>query len=53
MNTYPIYDSLHFRDRRDAASLRYRNHAKITVSMLDQKPYPVEFFVPAQELSNI
>ena len=25
MNTYPIYDSLHFRDRRDAASLR-QNH---------------------------
>ena len=29
MNTYPICDYLHFRDRHDAASLSYRNRAKI------------------------
>ena len=35
---------LHFRDRRSAASLRYRNRAEITVLyMCEQKPDPVWF----------
>ena len=36
------YVTLHFRDRRDAALLRYKNRIKITV-MCEQKPksYPV------------
>ena len=38
MNTYPI---CHFRDQRSAASLRYRNGAKITVLMCEQMPYPI------------
>ena len=33
--------SLHFRDWRGAVSLRYRNRAKITVLMCEQKSYPV------------
>ena len=42
--TEPLrYMTLHFRDRRGAASLRYRNRAKITVVMCEQKPYPVWF----------
>ena len=36
-NTYN-YVTLHFRDQRGAASLRYRNRAKITVLMCEQKP---------------
>ena len=37
--TKPIrYVSLHFRDRCGAAALRYRNRAKITVLMCEQKP---------------
>ena len=35
------YVTLHFRDPRGAASLRYRNRAKVTVVMCEQKPYPV------------
>ena len=37
-----LYVTLHFRDRRDAASLRHKNRAKITV-MSEQKQYPVWF----------
>ena len=37
------YVTLHFRDRRGAASLRYRNRAEITVLMCKHKPYPVWF----------
>ena len=38
--TEPLrYMTLHFRDRRGAALLRYRNRAKITVLMCEQKPY--------------
>ena len=37
------YVNLRFRDRRGADSLRYRNRAKITVLMCEQKPYPVWF----------
>ena len=40
MNAYPIV-TLRFRDRRAAASPRYRNRAKISVLMCEQKPYPV------------
>ena len=39
MNAYPIV-TLCFRDRRAAASLRYRNRAKISDLMYEQKPYP-------------
>ena len=37
------YVKIHFQDRRGAASLRYRNRAKITVLMCEQKPYSVWF----------
>ena len=37
------YVTLHFRDRRGAAPLRYRNRAKITVLTCEQKLYPVWF----------
>ena len=37
------YVTLHFRDRRGVASLRYSNRAEITVLMCEQKPYPVWF----------
>ena len=37
------YVALQFRDRRRAASLRYRNRAGITVILCDQKPYSVWF----------
>ena len=37
------YVTLHFRDRRCTASLRYRNRAEITVLVCEQKPYPVLF----------
>ena len=33
------YVTLHFRDRRWAASLLYRNRAEITVLSCEQKPY--------------
>ena len=35
--------TLHFRDRRGQALLRYRNRAEITVLMCKQKPSPVWF----------
>ena len=35
------YVNHQFRDRRCAASLRYRNRAVITVLLCEQKPYPV------------
>ena len=35
--------TLHLRDRRGAASLRYRNRAKITVVMCEQKSNPARF----------
>jgi len=42
--TEPLrYVTLHLRDRRGAASPRYRNPAKITVLMGEKKPYPVWF----------
>ena len=46
--SYPVWSpirflNLRFRDRRGADSLRYRNRAKITVLMCEQKPYPVWF----------
>ena len=37
------------RDRRGAASLRYRNSAEITVLMCEQKPLSGMGFVPAQK----
>ena len=38
------YATLHFRDQRGTASLRYRNHrAKITVLMCEQKPFQTWF----------
>ena len=37
------YAALHFRYRRCAASLCYRNRAEITVLMYELKPYPVWF----------
>ena len=41
-NGTPIrYVNLYFKDRRGADSLRYRNRAKITVLMCEQKPYSV------------
>ena len=39
------------RDRRGAASLRYRNSAEITVLMCEQKPLTGMVFVSAQKLS--
>ena len=43
--TEPLgYVTLHLRDRRGAASPRYRNPAKITILMSEQKPYPVWFW---------
>ena len=47
-----LYVTLHFRDRRDAASLRHKNRAKITV-MSEQKQYHGMVFMPAQNLSGI
>ena len=41
------------RDRRGAASLRYRNSAEITVLMCEQKLLSGMVFVPAQKLSSI
>ena len=35
------YARLHFRDRRWAASLRYKNRAATTVLVCEHKPYPV------------
>ena len=37
------YVTLHFRDPRGAASLRYRNRVEITVRMCEQKHYPEWF----------
>ena len=37
------YVTLHFRDQRGAASLRYRNGAKITFLKCEQMPYPIWF----------
>ena len=39
--TYPM--TLHFINRRAAASLRHRNRAATTVLVCEQKPYPVRF----------
>ena len=36
-------DNLLFRDRRGAASLRYRNRAKLAVLICEQKPYWIWF----------
>ena len=35
--------TLHFKDRRGAASLRYRNRTEITVLMCEQELHPVLF----------
>ena len=43
--TYPIW-TMHSHHRRGAASPRYRNRAKITVFMCQQKPCPVRFSFP-------
>ena len=43
--TYPIW-TMHSHHRRGAASPRYRNRAKITVLMCQQKPCPVRFSCP-------
>ena len=43
--TYPIW-TMHSHHRRNAASLRYRNRAKITVRMCAQKSCPVRFSFP-------
>ena len=44
VDTYPLCDSpLFSRDRRGAASLRYRNRAQFTLFICEQKPYPVWF----------
>ena len=43
--TYPIW-TMHSHHRRGAASPRYRNRAKITVFMCQQKPFPVRFSCP-------
>ena len=37
------YVTFHLRDRRDAASLHYRNRSETTALMCEQKPYPVWF----------
>ena len=37
------YGTHHFRDRGDAASIRFRNRAEITVLMCEQKPLSVWF----------
>ena len=39
VHTYPM--TLHFMNRRAAASLRHRNRAATTVLVCEQKPYPV------------
>ena len=43
--TYPLW-TMHSHHRRGAASPRYRNRAKITVFMCQQKPCPVRFSFP-------
>ena len=43
--TYPML-TMHSHHRRGAASPRYRNRAKITVFMCQQKPCPVRFSCP-------
>ena len=43
----------HFRDRRGAALLRYRNQAKINILICEQKLYSVWFFEPAQKLTAV
>ena len=42
-NWSDMWLSTDVRDRRGAASLRYRNHAQITAVMCEGKPYPVWF----------
>ena len=53
--TYPM--TLHFINRRAAASLRHRNRATATVLVCEQKPYPVltsgMMFVTVQTLFTI
>ena len=43
--TYPIW-TIHSHHQRGAASPRYRNRAKITVFMCQQKPFPARFSCP-------
>ena len=49
--TKPIrYVTLHYKHRNDAASLRYRNRAEITVLMCEQKPYAIGCRVGARAI---
>ena len=45
------YVTLHFRDRHDPASLRYRNRAEITGSHVWTEVLSGMVYVPAQKLS--
>ena len=38
------YVTLHFRDRRGEALLRYKNRTEIAVLMCEREPYPVLFW---------
>ena len=44
------YVTLHYKHRKGAASLRYRNHAEITVLMCEQKPYAIGCRVGARAI---
>jgi len=49
--TIPIrYETRHFLDRRGAASLCHRNHAKITVLMYEKNPYRYDFRAGAKAI---
>ena len=50
---FTLQQTIVLRDRRGAASLRYRNSAEITVLMYEQKLLSGMVFVPAQKLSSI
>ena len=50
---FTLQQTIVLRDRRGAASLRYRNSAEITVLMCEQKLLSGMVFVPAQKLSSI
>ena len=50
---FTLQQTIAARDRRGAASLRYRNGAEITVLMCEQKPLSGMVFVPAQKLYSV
>ena len=50
---FTLQQTIVLRDRRGAASLRYRNSAEITVLTYEQKLLSGMVFVPAQKLSSI